>query len=436
MRYLKAGSLALCSRRSENMDIREFIIGKGRKAKEAARAMSSMSTEMKNKALNVMADSLVSSTEFILEANAVDMEKGRKKGLNNSLLDRLLLNEKRIKDMADGLRAVSKLDDPIGEVISMWRRPNDLQIGQMRVPLGVIGIIYEARPNVTVDATALCIKSGNAVMLKGGSEAIESNKAIVEVISRAASRVGLPENCIQFIDSTDREAVNILMKLNGYIDVLIPRGGAGLINAVVQNATVPVIETGVGNCHVFVDSSADFKMAQNIIINAKTQRPAVCNAIETILIHKDAAAEFLPLIAEKLKKLGVEIRGCDITSSIINGVKAASEADWASEYLDLILAVKIVDSLDEALNHIYTYGTKHSEAIVTNNYENAQRFLKEVDAAAVYINASTRFTDGSEFGFGAEIGISTQKLHARGPMGLKELTTTKYIVYGNGQIRK
>lgn len=422
--------------RGENMDVRDFIIGQGKNAKEAARAMASISTELKNKALNVMADSLISSTDLILEANAIDIEKGRKKGLNNSLLDRLLLNERRIKDMADGLRAVAKLNDPIGEVISMNRRPNELQIGQVRVPMGVIGIIYEARPNVTVDAAALCIKSGNSVILKGGSEAIESNKAIVEVISHAASRVGLPKNCIQFIDSTDREAVNILMRLNGYIDVLIPRGGASLINAVVQNATVPVIETGVGNCHVFVDSSADFMMAQNIIINAKTQRPAVCNAIETILIHKDAAEEFLPLIAERLKKLGVELRGCEISRNIINGIKAASEEDWASEYLDLILAVKVVDSLDEALNHIYTYGTKHSEAIVTNNYENAQRFLKEVDAAAVYINASTRFTDGSEFGFGAEIGISTQKLHARGPMGLKELTTTKYIVYGNGQIRK
>jgi glutamate-5-semialdehyde dehydrogenase len=418
------------------MDIREKVIEKASSAKEAARVLNSISTEVKNKALFAMAEALEKNIKNIIDANAVDMENGKNKGLTKSLLDRLLLDEKRINLMAEGLRDVAKLDDPVGEVIKMWRTPNELQIGQIRVPLGVIGIIYEARPNVTVDAASLCIKAGNSVILKGGSEAINSNKIIVDIISKAAIEAGLPEGCIEFVDIADREAVNVMMKLNGYIDVLIPRGGAGLINAVVQNSTVPVIETGVGVCHVYVDDSADLKMAEEIITNAKVQRPAVCNAIETILVHKDIAEKFLPIAADRLTGLGVELRGCEAARAIVPDMKEAVEADWSTEYLDLILAVKVVETMDEALNHIYKYGTKHSEAIITNNYSNSQRFLKEVDAAAVYVNASTRFTDGSQFGFGAEIGISTQKLHARGPMGLKELTTIKNIIYGNGQIRK
>ncbi|MCY6485313.1 glutamate-5-semialdehyde dehydrogenase [Clostridium aestuarii] len=417
------------------MNQEQYVIGKATLAKEASRKMAITDTVIKNKALIAMADALIEKKDIILDANSKDMENGKNKGLSNALLDRLLLDEKRIHSMAEGLRQVAGADDPIGETIKMWKRPNNLQIGQIRVPLGVIGIIYEARPNVTVDAAALCIKSGNAVILRGGSEAINSNTTISKIISAAAENAGLPQGCINFIETTDRDAVNIMMKLNGYIDVLIPRGGAGLINTVVKNATVPVIETGVGNCHIFVDTSADFDNAVDIVINSKTQRPAVCNAMETLLVHKDVAQEFLPKLAKKLNSIGVEMHGCHSTQNIIKNVKPAVEEDWSTEYLDLILAIKVVGSIDEALEHIYKYGTKHSECILTNNYLNSQRFLKEVDAAAVYVNASTRFTDGGEFGFGAEIGISTQKLHARGPMGLKELTTTKYIIYGEGQIR-
>lgn len=417
------------------MDIKEYVMEKAALAKDAARKMSIISTESKNNALLAMADALIENKDIILESNLKDMENGKNKGLSISLLDRLMLDEKRIISMAQGLKDVAALDDPVGETIKMWKRPNNLKIGQIRVPLGVIGIIYEARPNVTVDAAALCIKSGNAVILRGGSEAINSSTAIAKVISEAAEKTGLPKGAINLIENTDREAVNIMLKLNDYIDVLIPRGGAGLINTVVQNATVPVIQTGVGNCHIFVDESADLDRAVEIVINAKTQRPAVCNAMETLLVHKNAASEFLPKVAKKLESLGVEMRGCPVTQSIIKIAKPAVEEDWSTEYLDLILAIKVVDSLDDALDHIYRYSTKHSEAILTNNYANSQRFLNEVDSAAVYVNASTRFTDGSEFGFGAEIGISTQKLHARGPMGLKELTSSKYIIYGEGQIR-
>lgn len=417
------------------MAIKEYVMKKAVLAKDAARKMSIISTETKNNALLAMADALIENKDIILEANLKDMENGKNKGLSISLLDRLMLDEKRINSMAQGLKDVAALDDPIGEVIKMWKRPNNLKIGQIRVPLGVIGIIYEARPNVTVDAAALCIKSGNAVILRGGSEAINSNTTIAKVISEAAEKAGLPKGAINLIENTDREAVNIMLKLNKYIDVLIPRGGAGLINTVVENATVPVIETGVGNCHIFVDESADLARAVDIVINAKTQRPAVCNAMETLLVHKNVASEFLPKLAKKLEVLEVEMRGCPVTESLIKDAKPASEEDWSKEYLDLILAVKVVDSLDDALDHIYKYSTKHSEAILTNNYANSQRFLNEVDSAAVYVNASTRFTDGGEFGFGAEIGISTQKLHARGPMGLKELTSSKYIIYGEGQIR-
>lgn len=418
-----------------SMDIRAYIIEKGKQSKTAARYLGNIETNIKNKALNKMADELIKNTELILKANAEDMKVGSEKGLSVAMLDRLLLNEKRVDDMAEGLRQIAALPDPIGEVAKMWKRPNGIQIGQVRVPLGVIGIIYEARPNVTVDAAALCIKSGNAVILRGGSEAINSNKAIAEVIAKAAEAAGLPKNSIQYIDVADRESVNIMLKLNAYIDVLIPRGGAGLIKNVVENATVPVIETGVGNCHVYVDSDADLKMAEEIVVNAKTQRPAVCNAMETLLIHKECYKKLLESLAPRLSSLGVEIRGCERVGELVKDAVPANENDWCTEFLDLILAVKVVDSMDEALEHIYKYGTKHSEAIITNNYLNSQRFLKEVDAAAVYVNASTRFTDGFEFGFGGEIGISTQKLHARGPMGVEQLTTSKYIVYGEGQVR-
>lgn len=416
--------------------VREEVLEKAQKSREAARKMSFMSTEVKNKAILAMADALIRRSEEILQANNTDMEEGKKNNLSKALLDRLLLTQERVADMADGLRQLVALPDPVGEVISMWTRPNGLQVGKMRVPIGVIGIIYEARPNVTVDAAGLCLKTGNAVLLRGGKEAINSNKAIANIISRAAIDAGAPDGTIQLIETTDREAVNVMIKLNDYLDLVIPRGGAGLIKTVVQNATVPVIETGVGNCHVYVDNEAIQQNAMDIVVNAKTQRPGVCNALETLLVHKDIAAEFLPPMLERLRDLQVEIRGDAETRSVVPWVKEASEEDYANEFLDLILAVKVVSDIDEAMNHIYKYGTKHSEAIITENYTKARRFLMEVDAAAVYVNASTRFTDGSQFGFGAEIGISTQKLHARGPMGLTELTTIKYIVYGEGQIRK
>ncbi|OIQ61534.1 gamma-glutamyl phosphate reductase [Moorella thermoacetica] len=409
---------------------------KGRRAREAARILAGLETSKKNEALLAMARALEEEQETILAANARDMAAGKEKGLSRALLDRLLLNEKRIRDMAAGLRELAALPDPIGEVTSMWTRPNGLQIGRVRVPLGVIGIIYEARPNVTVDAAGLCLKTGNAAILRGGSEAFHSNQALTRVISRAATAAGAPEGAIQLIETTDREAVNLLLRANDYLDVLIPRGGAGLIRTVVENATVPVIETGVGNCHVYVDAEADLDMAQRIVINAKTQRPGVCNAMETLLVHEKVAAAFLPSLAAALKEKGVTIRGCERTRAIIPWAEVATETDWATEYLDLILAVRVVDSLDSALEHIHRYGTKHSEAIVTTNYQTAREFLARVDAAAVYVNASTRFTDGYEFGFGAEIGISTQKLHARGPMGPEQLTTFKYIIFGSGQIRQ
>lgn len=416
--------------------VEKEVIAKAREAKDAARRLAYLSTEVKDAALHAMADSLVANTGAILEANAMDVRAGQEKGLSGALVDRLLLTAERVRDMADGLKAVASLPDPVGEVISMWTRPNGLQIGQMRVPLGVIGIIYEARPNVTVDAAGLCLKAGNAVVLRGGSEAVNSNKAVTRVIADAAAGAGVPEGAIQLIENTDRAAVNVMLRLNEYIDVLIPRGGAGLIQTVVQNATVPVIETGVGNCHVFVDSDAELSMAEAIVLNAKCQRPGVCNAIESLLVHRDVSEKFLPGMLDRLRGAGVEVRGCEETRKVAPWVNPATEEDYAAEFLDLILAVRVVGSLDEALDHIYRYGTKHSESIITNNYHRARRFLQEVDAAAVYVNASTRFTDGSQYGFGAEIGISTQKLHTRGPMGLKELTTIKYIVFGSGQVRK
>ncbi|MCL5934988.1 MAG: glutamate-5-semialdehyde dehydrogenase [Firmicutes bacterium] len=415
--------------------IEQEVRTKAQKAREASRVMAGLSESQKNSALINMAEALVRSTPVILDANEIDVKAGRDKGLSRSLIDRLLLTPERIIDMADGLKEVARLSDPVGGVESMWLRPNGIQVGKIRVPLGVIGIIYEARPNVTVDAAGLCIKTGNSVLLRGGTEAINSNRTITDIISAAAVKGGLPEGAIQLIESTDRAAVNVMIRMNDLIDVIIPRGGAGLIQTVVQNATVPVIETGVGNCHVYVDSEGDLNKAEKIVINAKCQRPGVCNAMETLLVHSDVAHRFLPDLLGKLRDMGVELRGDDETRALVDWVLPATEEDWATEYLDLVMAVRVVESLDVAMDHIYRYGTRHSEAIITENYGKARRFMKEVDAAAVYVNASTRFTDGHQFGFGAEIGISTQKLHARGPMGLKELTTYKYIIYGDGQIR-
>ncbi|MDU1567578.1 MAG: glutamate-5-semialdehyde dehydrogenase [Clostridium sp.] len=407
----------------------------GKRAKEASYDLGIASTTEKNKALESMANALINNTNEIIKANKEDLDRAVQKGTSKAMLDRLSLNESRIEDMAKGLRELIALEDPIGEVIEMWKRPNGLQIGKQRVAMGVIGIIYEARPNVTCDAAGLCLKTGNAVILRGGSEAINSNKAIVKILANAIKEAGLPEFSVQLVEDTSRETALEMMKLNEYIDVLIPRGGAGLIQTVVKNATVPVIETGVGNCHIYVDEDCDFDMARDIIINAKTSRPAVCNAAEKMIINENIANEFLPIIVKALREKNVEIIGDEKVKSLINDVKEASDADWSKEYLDYIIGAKIVKNVDEAINHINKYGSGHSEAIVTNSYKNSQKFLNKVNAAAVYVNASTRFTDGSEFGFGAEIGISTQKLHARGPMGLKELTTIKYIIYGSGQVR-
>lgn len=407
----------------------------GRKAKLAARQMAYASTELKNNALLAMAEALINNEQEILRANSIDVQAAEEKGLKNSLVNRLRLTSKSILEISKALREVIVLRDPVGEG-EVWTRPNGLRIQQTHVPLGVVAMIYEARPNVTVDAAALCIKSGNAVILRGGSEALESNKVLARVIAAAAEASGLPQGCIQLITETNREWVQQLLRMNDYVDVIIPRGGAGLIQTVVQNATVPVIETGTGMCHAFIDQYADYEKAIPIVINAKTQNPGVCNALETLLVDEAIAKDFLPLMGEMLKKHQVEIKGCPRTCEILPFALPATEEDWVAEHLDLILSVKVVPNLDAALDHIYQYSTKHSETIITENYSRAQRFLKEIDAAVVYVNASTRFTDGGRFGFGAEIGISTQKLHARGPMGLKELTTIKYMVYGDGQIVK
>lgn len=407
----------------------------GQRAKQAEPVMRTLHTEVKNQALRQVAEDLVKRQEEILAANALDMEAGKKAGMSEGLLDRLALNPDRIAGMAEGLRQLADLDDPIGEVSVMKERPNGLLIGQKRVPLGVVGIIYEARPNVTADAFGLCFKTGNAVILKGGSDAIHSNLAIVGCIRDSLSKCQVTPDAIQFIENTSREVTAQFMKMNQYVDVLIPRGGAGLIRAVVENSTIPVIETGTGNCHIYVDETADFNMALEIIYNAKTQRIGVCNACESLVIHRQIAEAFLPLLKKKLEEKQVEIRGDEEACRIVPEFTLAAEEDWGKEYLDYILSCRLVDSIEEAIGHINRYGTKHSEAIITKDYDHAQKFLNEVDAAAVYVNASTRFTDGNEFGFGAEIGISNQKLHARGPMGLKELTTTKYIIYGSGQVR-
>ena len=407
-----------------------------RLAKEASRTAAKLGTDDKNRGLLAVADELIDQKEMILEENAKDVEAAKAKGTKQSLIDRLALSEKRIEDMAVGLRQIAALDDPIGEVLYMKTRPNGLRIGQKRVPLRVVGIIYESRPNVTADAFGLCFKTGNAAILRGGSDAIHSNQAVVRAIKAGLRKAKLSQDLVLLVEDTSRDVVNEMMKLHGLIDVLIPRGGAGLIANVVENSTVPVIETGTGNCHVYVDASADIEMAANIIENAKTQRMGVCNACESLVIHSGIAQEALPRIVTKLKNHGVEIRGDERAQAISQEIVPATEEDWGTEYLDAIISVKIVDSIDEAIAHINKYNTGHSESIVTKDYENALKFQDEIDAAAVYVNASTRFTDGFEFGFGAEIGISTQKLHARGPMGLKALTTTKYIIFGNGQIRK
>lgn len=407
----------------------------GKQAKEAASYLNNLGVSAKNRALKCAAQSLIDGELEILMANQEDVIRATKNGMSPALIDRLELTPDRIQGMVDGLLQVVTLEDPVGEVLSMKQRPNGLMIGKKRVPLGVVGIIYEARPNVTADAFGLCFKTGNSVILKGGSDAIESNKEIVRWLRKGLKRAGIPETVVQLIEDTDREVTRQFMRLNAYVDVLIPRGGAGLIRTVVENSTVPVIETGTGNCHIYVDDCANLNMALDIIYNAKTQRIGVCNACESLVVHRAVAKDFLPALKERLDEKHVEIRGDEGALAILPGLTPATEEDWGSEYLDYIVSLKLVDSLDEAINHINHYNTKHSEAIITQDYENAQRFLNEIDAAAVYVNASTRFTDGNEFGFGAEIGISTQKLHARGPMGLEALTTTKYIIYGNGQIR-
>ena len=406
------------------------LIEMGQRAKDAAVVLATLSTPAKNKSLLASADALLAAKAEILAKNKADVDAAVEAGIKGAFIDRLTLTEARLADMAEGLRQVAKLDDPVGEVLSMKTLDNGLVIGQKRVPMGVIGIIFEARPNVAADAFGLCLKAGSAVILRGGKEAFQTNQAVISALR------GALEDCVQMVPDTSRETANEMMRLNGYLDVLIPRGGAGLINSVVQNSTVPVIQTGVGNCHVFVDESADLEKAARIVINAKTQRPGVCNACESLLVHEAIAEKFMPEIGKALQERKVEIRGDEATQGLVSGAVPATEADWATEYEDYIISARVVKDIDEAIRHIRKYSTGHSEAIVTENYTNAQRFLNEVDAAAVYVNASTRFTDGGQFGFGAEIGISTQKLHARGPMGLKELTTTKYIIYGNGQIRE
>lgn len=413
----------------------DSVLDIAKKAKEASYKIAGSSTTVKNEALTCMAKAVEDMKDDIILANKEDVSNARKNGLKESLIERLTLNDKRISGMTDGLLALVDLPDPIGGG-TIIKRPNGLTLLKERVPLGVIGIIYESRPNVTSDAAGLCIKSGNAVILRGGSEAINSNKAIVKALRSGLKKANLPENCIQLIEDTSRERIQELFRMRDYVDVIIPRGGGALIKNVVENSKIPVIETGEGNCHIYVDEFADFEMAKKILINAKTSRPSVCNAAEKLLVHEKIAEEFLPDALSKLQKLGVEIRGCERTRKIYPDAIPIKDEDWPTEYLDFIIGVKVVDSIDEAIEHINRFGTRHSEAIVTKDYERANKFLAGVDAACVYVNASTRFTDGGEFGMGAEIGISTQKLHARGPMGLEELTTIKYLILGDGQIRE
>ena len=405
-------------------------------AKAASRKMGGINTKIKNDALLKMADDLIANTDELVKANSKDLEFAKQKGLTSAMQERLMLNKERIEKMADSLREVVLLTDPVSEIVKMWRLPNGLQVGKIRTPIGVIGIIYESRPNVTVDAASLCLKSGNAVVLRGGSESIHSNIALAKVLTKTAKESGLPEKALQLVDITDRSAVHELLKMDEYIDLIIPRGGHALIRTVVENSSIPVIKHDKGLCHVYIDSKADLKMGEEIAFNAKTQRPSVCNAMETLLVHKDVAEKFLPSMISRFIKAGVEIRGCAKTKKIAGDIKEASNDDWDTEYLDLILSIKVVESLDAAIDHITLYGSMLSEAIVTTDYNRSWKFLREVDASAVYVNASTRFTDGNEFGLGAEMGISTQKLHCRGPMGLEELTSTKYIIFGDGQIKK
>ena len=419
------------------MNLDKYIKELAAKTKKASREVASLKENTKNKILREMAKELLKSKNYILKQNAKDIKRAKKLKLSDSMIDRLSLTDKRIQSMATSIKDIATLPDPTGSVEDIVKRPNGLLIGKMKVPIGVIFVIYESRPNVTADCMALCLKSGNALILRGGSEAINSNIAIFDILMKKAVKAGLPENSINLIKVTDRKAVDKLLKLSNFVDLVIPRGGESLIREVTKQSRIPVIQHYKGVCHVFVDDYADLNMALNIVFNAKVQRPGVCNAMETLLVHKDVAVRFLPSIAKKLKEASVELRGCPLTRRILKGVKvkAATEKDWTTEYLDLILSIKVVGSLEEAMDHINTYGTYHSDAIVTDNYKNALEFLQKVDSSTVYVNASTRFTDGHEFGKGAEIGISTNKLHARGPMGLEELTTYKYIVLGEGQIR-
>ncbi len=415
--------------------VTEEVVRKAKRARDAAAQLAGLTRAEKDRILLAIAVAIEDRKDFILEANARDVEQAEKRNLSSAPIDRLLLDDKRVSEMAQGLRTVAGLPDPVGEVIGGWRLPNGLEITKVRVPLGVVGIIYESRPNVTVDAAGLCLKAGNAVVLRGGSDAIDSNIALVKVVNEAGRAEGLPAGAVEIVETTDRQAAAQLMQLTDYLDVLIPRGGGDLIRRVKQESSVPVIETGEGNCHVYVDACADLAQAQEIVLNAKCQRPGVCNAVETLLVHEDVAPDFLPAVGRRLTELGVELRGCDRARRHLEQAHPATEEDWATEYLALILAVKVVDSLEEAIAHIDRFGTKHSEAILTQDLPNARRFARGVDAAAVYVNASTRFTDGGQYGMGAEIGISTQKLHARGPMGLPELTSYKYIVAGDGHVR-
>ena len=418
------------------MDIKQYVSDKAKKAKAASRALANLSTEIKNNALYNMAAGLEKEASRLMAENKKDVVEAEKKGLSKAMIDRLTLNADRIKAMADGLREVAALPDPVGEVLKMRRRPNGMEVGRMRVPIGLIGIIYESRPNVTADSAALCLKSGNAVLLRGGSEAVHSNTALAEVLSKAGSEAGIPDGSVSFIENPDRACVMEMLKLNQFIDLIIPRGGEGLIRMVSENSTIPVIKHDKGVCHVYVDCKADPEMAAEICFNAKVQRPGTCNAMETMLVHKDLSSSFLPAMIGRFMKAGVEIRGCVKTRTLVPDVKSATDADWDTEYNDLVLNVKVVDNMNDAMEHIAAHGSQHSESIVTNDYLNAHRFLREVDASAVFVNASTRLNDGYEFGLGAEIGISTTRIHARGPMGLEELTSTKFIVLGSGQIRK
>lgn len=418
------------------MDIKNSIRQIAEKALKAARDLAHASTEDKNDVLLKMAQELLAKSDFLIKENAKDLRQAKKSGLSAAMIDRLTLKKATIEAMAQGLREVAALPDPVGKITSMWRRPNGLLVGRMRIPLGVIGIIYESRPNVTVDASALCLKAGNAVILRGGSEAINSNVAVASILQNVLRKSSIPAGTIQVVPFTDREGVSALLQLDEYIDLIIPRGGEELIRAVVAQSKIPVIKHYKGVCHIFVDKDANTDMAVEICFNAKVQRPGVCNAMETLLVHQDIASDFLPRVAKKMRQAGVIIKGCEKTRKIIKNTEAAAENDWYAEYLDLILAIKIVGNIDEAITHIEKYGSLHTESIITENYSNAQKFLNEVNSSTVLVNASTRFSDGFELGLGAEIGISTTKLHAFGPMGLEELTTTKFIIYGNGQVRK